>query len=57
MWYKTNSNRYTHGMSILEQKLLQYDVITEEFEPVVEDELYEAVSRQFSGEKLKPGMN
>lgn len=25
--------------------------------PVVEDELYEAVSRQFSGEKLKPGMN
>ncbi len=28
-------NRYTHGMSILGQKLLQYDVITEEFEPVV----------------------
>ena len=28
-------NRYTDGMSIVEQKLLQYDVITEEFEPVV----------------------
>ena len=28
-------SRYTNDMSITEQKLLQYDVITEEFEPVI----------------------
>ena len=27
--------RFREGMTVLEQKMLQYDVITEEFEPVI----------------------
>lgn len=33
--FKIMDGRYRYGMSVTEQKLLQYDVITEQFEPVL----------------------
>ena len=33
--FKIMDDRYVDGMSVTAQKLLQYDVITEEFSPVV----------------------